>query len=313
MVIESGNSVLQQAGNKQFCSKAFPASEPIRDSILRVFYELLTTLVTSRSLSAWKWHWNNAKDRCIIPFFSEKIKKRSSLFNLETNKLMELKQQFANIAFSGNEKQRFECLQKELDQERKRGNCYGASVNLLTHELQNQNLSCNSSVFLYDVTKSKERTAFFEEVELLRAKIEEALYLNQNHEEMFEELKGMLQLQKELLPGFTTVGEADKGDYLNFDGICQALQFGTAQEAFIIHGDSGKRSHAIAIIQNTRTRRFYLYDLAGFPISNGSMYAFDSAVKLQKAVISYISSHYPDLSESQSRWRLQQIELCNQF
>ena len=310
MAVEPSFQGIHSDAITPFRSTGFPAVEPVLDSIQRIFYELLTVLA-SRNLSAWKWHWNNAKNRCIIPLLFNKISSACPA-KAEESKLKELKQQIADFAFPGNTaKQRYEDLQKELDHERKRGNCYGASVNLLTHELQNQHLGCSSSVFLYDVANRQERTIFFEEVELLRAKIEEALYLNQNEKELFEKLKLQLHLQKKLLPGFTTIGEAEKGDYLNFEGICQELQSSTAQEAFIIHGDSGKRSHAIAIIQNARTRRFYFYDLAGFPISNGSMYAFNSAMGLQKAVISYISSHYPDLSDSQSNWRLQQIELRN--
>ena len=290
-----------------------PAATAQRESLSlsKFFYELLTTFLTTRNLSAWTWHWNNAKNRQITPLFFDKIGSPFS-GNLKENQLTDLKQQIANFGLSGGtSKERLDSLQKQLDKERRRGDCYGASVNLLTYELQNANFEYTCSELLSDVAQSQERTIFFEEVELLRAKIEGELYLNQDQNEIFKKMKQHLQEQKQLLPGFTTTGEAEKGDYLNFEGMCKALESGTSQDAFILHGDSGECSHALAIVQNSYTGRFYFYDRADFPLSTGRMYAYNTALELQEALVSYLSSHYPDLSDSSSNWRLQQIALGN--
>ncbi|MBA2728859.1 MAG: hypothetical protein H0U49_11895, partial [Parachlamydiaceae bacterium] len=204
-------------------------------------------------------------------------------------------------------------LQRELDQLQKRGYCYGAGVNLLTLELQNQTGSYSYSALLNDISKSQNRTIFYEEVELLRAKIEEALFLNQNQEPTLKILRKQLKQQKKLLPPFKTIGEAEKGDYLNFEEISKEIQSKSTQEAFIIHGESEKRAHAIGIVQNSRTGRFYFFDWTGIPLCGARMYAFNSASELQQALASYLTSHYSDLTDSTSKWRLQQINLNQAF
>jgi hypothetical protein len=161
-----------------------------------------------------------------------------------------------------------------------------------------------------DLNKSQKSTIFYEEVELLRAKIENALYENQNQEHLFLEFKQQLLQQKDLLPSFITTGEAEKGEYLNFNVLSKAIQSKYSQEAFIIHGQSEKRSHAMAIVQNSLTGRFYFYDCTGIPLFDGTrIYAFNSAIELQEAVLSYVSSHYSELANSNSKWRLQQLDL----
>lgn len=273
-------------------------------TIQRFFYELLTVIVTTGNLSAWRWHLNHAQARQITPLFANQVGKSTPIDPDQEAKLRELKQQIADFS-----RQRLDTLQKELDQLQKRGSCYGAAVNLLSHELQNQNCSYSCSELLNNVSNSQNRTIFYEEVELLRAKIEEALYQNQDLEDFSRELRGQLQHQKELLPAFTTTGEADKGDYLNFMEISKAIRSLSSQEAFIVHGESDKKSHALAIVQNTRTGRFYFYDRADV-ISSGRMYAFDSAAELQEAFINYVSSHYSDLADPTSKWRLQKSPIA---